>query len=317
MWAMTSLSSLYRNYLRQVRSLPHHYLRQFFQVKASDDFRAIAATPLRKPHLRQQKIRRVSKDLRRIKLALTGRHDAFSYILDLAYGRRGKLKWELMEPLLIQPNAPPPDPIIRSVPKSRPPVYSPELKALLTNSASREKPLELHQLKFPPTLSPQARLLGPLSKRLEFNTRWRYFEREWKKVYPPLEVAVQKEKTGRANAIGFQDQGLIDHINDMVRPSAATSPMTRRERLSSNAQLPPPTQRHPSRWLRRRYQDLLGRLPILVFGTGSKAPSFNVAQPLTEGANLILSISLGLNVKTPLKLTSPSLKQKYVLPREL
>lgn len=77
MWAMTSLSSLYRNYLRQVRSLPHHYLRwaqffrplllltiissQFFQIKASDDFRAIAATPLRKPHLRQQKIRRVSK----------------------------------------------------------------------------------------------------------------------------------------------------------------------------------------------------------------------------------------------------------------
>jgi len=205
-----------------------------------------------------------------------------------------------MEPLLIQPNAPPPDPIIRSVPKSRPPVYSPELKALLTNSASREKPLELHQLKFPPTLSPrakpnseEARLLGPLSKRLEFNTRWRYFEREWKKVYPPLEVAVRREdgtfstnatdvSLAGANAIGFQDQGLIDHINDMVRPSAATSPMTRRERLSStsNAQLPPPTQRHPSRWLRRRYQDLLGRLPILVFSTGSKAPSFNVTLPL-------------------------------------
>lgn len=87
----------------------------FFQIKASDDFRAIRRTPPHKPTLRTSKIKRVSRvrwyfmaknisitfkqDLRKIERALGGRHDAFTHILNLAYGRKGKLKWELMEVL--------------------------------------------------------------------------------------------------------------------------------------------------------------------------------------------------------------------------
>ncbi|KAF9076099.1 hypothetical protein BDP27DRAFT_1210775 [Rhodocollybia butyracea] len=280
---MQSLTSFYRQYLRQVRRLPHHYLRIFFQIKASDDFRAIRRTPPHKPALRTSKIRRVSRDLRKIEQALGGRHDAFTHILNLAYGRKGKLKWELMEPFTAQPDSPP-DPIIPAVPTSHPPVYSPELAALLTASASRisSKSLEPHQLEFPPILSPranpnseEAQLLGPLSKRLELNTRWRYFTREWKKVLPPLEVTLRKEdgsistpadvsSSGSKN-IGFQGQRILNSIENIVGPSTLPAPMPRRERPLSEDQLPSdrPT-RHPSRWLRRRYQDLLGRIPVLL-----------------------------------------------------
>ncbi|KAJ4002502.1 hypothetical protein F5050DRAFT_29805 [Lentinula boryana] len=299
-----SVFSFYRQYLRQVKRLPHTHLRQFFRIKASDDFRALVATPAHKSQLRDSKMKRISKDLRRIKLALTGRQDAFSYILDLAYGRRGKLRWELMEPLLAQANVPSlPEPMIRSVPSSRPPVYSPELSALLINTASRtNKPLELHQLKFPPTLSAradptseEARLLGLLSRRLELNTRWRYFTREWKKVYPPLDIAVKGNdgllstsvsdvKNAGGRMLGSQDQGLLPGVEDIVGPPTAGTPITRRERLSGIQQSTGNSskQRHPSRWLRRRYQALLGRLPVLILNQGHKKPSYGVNLPLSS-----------------------------------
>ncbi|KIK70792.1 hypothetical protein GYMLUDRAFT_32852 [Collybiopsis luxurians FD-317 M1] len=281
-----SLASLYRKYLRQVRRLPHYYLRHFFQLKASDDFHAIAATPLYKKRLRESKVKRVSKDLRRIELALQGRPEKFNYILDLAYGRRGKLKWELMEPFIAQPESAPQHPIIPGVPESRPPAYSAELVALLTHTVSRAvgKPIDLRHIQFPPTLSPranpnseEARLLGPLSKRLEYNTRWRYYTREWKKVYPPLEVAV-KRKDGAlfttmaevlaadAKAGRFQDRGLFGDIENIVGSSLGASPITRRERSSSQVEyVPDKKPRHPSAWLRRRYQALLGRIPVLSY----------------------------------------------------
>jgi hypothetical protein len=37
------------------------------------------------------------QDLRKMKAANGGNIDAFAHILDLAYGRKGKLKWEIME----------------------------------------------------------------------------------------------------------------------------------------------------------------------------------------------------------------------------
>ncbi|KAF5385528.1 hypothetical protein D9757_005436 [Collybiopsis confluens] len=284
------LASLYRKYLRQVRGLPHYYLRYFFQIKASDDFRAIAKTPLHKKHLWESKIKRVSRDLRRIEQALEGRLDKFNYVLDLAYGRRGKLKWELMEPFLAQPRTHLPDPMIPGVHDSYSPVYSPELTALLTHGIARAigKPIDT----LPPTLSlranprsEEARLLGPLSKRLEHNTRWRYFTREWKKVHPPLEVSVRQkdgllsrhaadvEVTG-AKAGGFQNMGIFRDIEKIVIPGPTS--VTRRERLFARVKPSSTTDRcHRSPWLRRRYQALLGRIPVLTYNSPHK--NFNVS----------------------------------------
>ena len=146
-------------------------------------------------------------------------------------------------------------------------------------------------LNFPPILSlradpssEEARLLGPLSKRREVNTRWRYFVREWKKVYPPLQVVIRDPSSGaestsledvhRANLreIGTQGHGLFEEIEKLVGKPLSMRPLTRRERRASeivdDTDTSTTSVRHPARWLRRRYQRLLGRLPVLVYTRG-------------------------------------------------
>ncbi|KAF5374858.1 hypothetical protein D9758_000466 [Tetrapyrgos nigripes] len=278
----TSITSLYRSYLRQIRRLPHHYLRSFFRIKASDDFRSIVGTS--NQHVQRVKVKRVSKDVRKIERALNGNAAAFSSILDSAYGRRGKLRWEIMKPILSDPTSPLPEPLIPSKAKSRPPLYTKELQALLTSSIARSTatPVKQEYLKFPPDLSPradptseEARLLGPLSKRLEINKRWRFYTKEWRKVLPPAGVFVKSPDgtvTSDLSQVGIRSVGLQDDvfkgIEEIVGPLETPRPITRRERRLASDR----THRHPSRWLRRRYQELLGRLPTLVYSHDPNRP---------------------------------------------
>ncbi|KAG6860245.1 hypothetical protein C0995_013738 [Termitomyces sp. Mi166 len=259
-------------------------MSQFFRIKVSDDVRALAQTP--RTNLQRRKMKRVTQGLRRLEAANSGSTKAFEHILDLAYGRKGKLKWELMKPILSDPDAQIPPRIILNSEKSRPPVYSPELKALLLSSDSRKtKALTAKSLDFPPALPPRvdpssedARLLGPFSKRREVNIRWRYFTKEWKKVFPPLQVAVKDstsecdrtstEDLSRAGvrALGMQGRGIYENVQAVAGPLTVPRPLTRKERLSRGTEVDISVQsRHPSRWLRRRYQELLGRLPILAY----------------------------------------------------
>ncbi|KAJ7932578.1 hypothetical protein B0H13DRAFT_2307719 [Mycena leptocephala] len=127
--------ALYRAFLRQTRKLPQLYLRQFWRIKGSDDVRAIVETDILA--IRDRKVKRMSKDLRKLEAANKQNVHAFNHVLDVAYGRKGKLKRELMEPLLTDPTAPVPPRIIPAVESSRPPVYSKELLVLLASSASR------------------------------------------------------------------------------------------------------------------------------------------------------------------------------------
>ena len=157
--------------------------------------------------------------------------------------------------MLSDPNARPPPRIIPSAPKSRPPVYSPELRALLTSGLSRmTKPLRSDALEHPPTLparadstSEEVKLLGPFSKRREVNIRWRYFTAECKKVLPPLH------------------QQTFEDIERLVGPLQKNANRTKRELRHHGALQPSQTHSvyHRSRWLRRRYQQLLGRIPVL------------------------------------------------------
>ncbi|KAG6911571.1 hypothetical protein DXG01_011873 [Tephrocybe rancida] len=286
---MTSTVSLYRAYLRQIRRLPQPYLRQFFRIKASDDVRALFSSPHKCVH--RSKMKRVKQDLRKIEAANNGSAKAFGHLLDLAYGRKGKLKWELMEPILSDPNAQVPPRIIPTIEKSRPPIYSAELKALLLSGHSRKtKPLAAKSLEFPPVLplradpsSEDARLLGPLSKRREVNIRWRYFTEEWRKVLPPLQVVVKDaaseggESSSKddisqvgVRAMGMQGSGIFEDVRAVAGPLTVPPPLTRKERLKMNDALDVSVQhRHPSRWLRRRYQGLLGRLPVLTYSRPS------------------------------------------------
>ncbi|KAF9229100.1 hypothetical protein BS17DRAFT_823757 [Gyrodon lividus] len=276
------ICSLYRTYVREVKRLPHVYLRQFFQIKGADDFRSVLQTKL--DELRKKKLKRISRGLRKLQAVNAGDHTAFDRMLDIAYGRIGKLRWELMEPLLSDPDAPLAAPIIPGKEKSRPPRYSTELTTLLTSGKSRRtKPLEKQHLIFPPRLpgrakldSEEAALLGPLSKRREFNMRWRYFKTEWKRVYPPLQVseyplAADQDTDAfstRPRNIGFQDTAVLGELLELAGSPSKSPGLTQKQKMRRESKETLDSSsfdgKLPARWLRRRYQALLGRLPFLT-----------------------------------------------------
>jgi hypothetical protein len=166
------------------------------------------------------------------------------------------------------------------MPHSRPPVYSSELRALLTSDISRTtKALKQSSLRRPPTLPPQAnrssqeaQLFGRLSKLRERNIRKRFFKQEVAKIIPPLEVEVQGGRSLEDVGVrggAAQGLGLRQTVEAFVRSSSwGTAPLTRRERQVLGPQpatSEPPQYQPSSRWLRRRYQSLLARLPILTY----------------------------------------------------
>ncbi|KAH9486574.1 hypothetical protein JR316_0000639 [Psilocybe cubensis] len=280
--ASASVLYLYRSYLRQSRNLPHLYLRQFFQVRARDDINAILSS--KSEDRRAERIKLVHKRIHRIQKANNGDRKSFNWILELAYGRKGKLKWDLLEPIRYPSvNDIPNEPIIPGVEKSRPPVYSPELKALLTSSGSRDKKaLDRKDLITPRTLPPRANpnsiealTFGPFSKRREVNIRRRFFQDELKKILPPLQVTEIMPSTNISKvpmrSLGFQNSGVLQELETLIGYSLTENPpKTRRERRSLPAEQPvliPTTnlERHPSRWVRRRYRALLARIPLLFY----------------------------------------------------
>ena len=172
--------------------------------------------------------------------------------------------------------------------KSRPPVYSPELRALLTSPLSRAtKPLRRSALDNPPTLplrtASEVDLLGPFSKRREKNIRWRYFTAEWKKVFPPLQTIGKKMNAeDRTNDHNLQFSNVFRDLQQLVGHPWKSRNLTRRELhnlgISHATPVPPTVQHHSSRWLRRRFQQLLGHTPILNY-------------PHSGGTNLTVTLS--------------------------
>ena len=233
--------------------------------------------------------------------------------MNFAYGRSGPLKYAILEvrkgehwssnlphyclqPLLSNPGAAAPPQIISSLEHSRPPVFSPELSALLTSSQSRlaNKALVPTDLVRPPLLPPQAdpksteaRLFGPLSKLREVNIRQRFFQTQWKTVLPPLEVTVKTggqgsiaESTGwddvkRAGirGVGLQGAGVFRELQILAGPVGRSPPKPRRERRTINGfesannfpPEPPTPSSAPNRYLRRRYREFLRSVPILKY----------------------------------------------------
>ncbi|TCD59884.1 hypothetical protein EIP91_011259 [Steccherinum ochraceum] len=238
----------------------------------------------------------------KIQAANNGKSQALDSILDLAYGRKGKLRWELLQPMIPSRSSQPiPERIIPAVEKSRPPVYSPELTALLTSTHSRMiKPLTAKQLHTPPLFpkrgdpnSQEARDLGPLSKRREVNLRWRHFAASHKKVLPPLQIVYgDLSKAGDAQyttnpavlhaagirTSGTQNLGIFEDIEALAQRSRPT-PLTRREKrlythtfrqVSDDSSK---TGSHPPRkLLRRAYRRLLGRLPTMSYTVKTGLP---------------------------------------------
>lgn len=142
--------------------------------------------------------------------------------------------------------------------------------------------------------SEEARFLGPLSKRREVNMRWRYFRQEWKKVLPPLQVLVEKTDSGEpkitaslealqasnVQPVGLQGVGVMEEVQALARsPSKAPYTPSGSSHQSgtgfddaSSRPLPQFESHLPRRFLRRRYQELLGRLPVLTYKPGLNPP---------------------------------------------
>ncbi|KAJ8474513.1 hypothetical protein ONZ51_g7176 [Trametes cubensis] len=287
---VTAIFSLYRSCLRQIRRLPTEYLRLFFRLKVGDDVRAILDPRLQ--HLQPTKIRRVRKDLRKLEGANAGYAKCFSYVLDTAYGRRGPLRWEILDPLRSEPGVPLPPRIIPAVESSRPPVYSKEMQALMTTDSSRTtRALQPAALLNPPILparadpnSPEALALGPFSKRREVNIRWRFFQQELQKTLMPLQVVVEDRlqsgdpptpKTDEASlaragirSIGLQHSGVFEELEALAAiPNKTRHSSKDGASHDGSAQSPSPSfsSHLPERFLRRRCQQLLSRIPVLVY----------------------------------------------------
>ncbi|KIJ46392.1 hypothetical protein M422DRAFT_29255 [Sphaerobolus stellatus SS14] len=294
------IRSTYRGLLRQARYLPHLYLRTFFRVKITHYFRNNIVARWDLPErLLAAKLKRAEKELRLLRRANNGEKRAFDYVLDVAYGRRGKLKHELSKHYLTNPYEPPPPRIIPQVERSRPPSYSPELVTLLTSGHARTqtKPLKPSALVTPPTLperanpsSEEARLLGRLSLRREVNIRWRYHSGELKKTYFPLEVseasfAISDDQIKSPRPTGVEELALVSELERLARSPHEGVPMPRRQRLSESSAGQKQNQNQssrqasiktdfnspkPIRFIRRRYRELLSRVPILRQDSKSK-----------------------------------------------
>ncbi|KAH0838166.1 hypothetical protein J3R83DRAFT_6417 [Lanmaoa asiatica] len=251
-------------------------------MKGADDFRSVLKT--KSIELRRNKLKRISKDLHRLRAANGGGSAAFDRMLDIAYGRVGKLRRELIEPLLSDLNAPPLPPTDPRKETTRSPAYTPELASLLTSGISHTtRALQKHHFVSPPGLLGRAKanfedtaLLGPLSRRREYNIRWRFFKSEWKKVYPPLQVSLQHPGNQSNTHIfsnhplnfGFQNAVTFQELLALAgSPSSLPDPPSKQRRLqriNETSEINPFDGSLPVRWLRRRYQALLGRVPLLI-----------------------------------------------------
>ena len=174
---------------------------------------------------------------------------------------------------------------------SRPPIWSSELKALVSSDISRKKPLKPNAILLPPTIpkerfdphSSESRALGPFSKRREVNLRWKFFNRQLDKTLFPLQIMLQQRTEGdkltvqtdqealiRAGArgTGLQDAGVFEELEAL-----SSLPGVPRFEVSSaqgdgddTRQVLSTMRSHLSRrFLRRRFQETLSQIPILTY----------------------------------------------------
>jgi hypothetical protein len=148
-------------------------------------------------------------------------------------------------------------------------------------------------------MSEEARIFGRLSKRREVNIRWRYFTSQWKKTLPPLELTATLEQSTspdddtlismRREKFLLHDANLLQEVRALAG-SPIKPPMPRRQRLALEALSPPAESSRctpsatsfpessaapvippspkllpaPTRFMRRRYRELLAKIPILT-----------------------------------------------------
>ncbi|KAG8715138.1 hypothetical protein FRC11_005577 [Ceratobasidium sp. 423] len=272
--------ALYRSLLREAHKLPDPLVKFTFSVWIRDRFRKNARTD---ESLRYQKIKTARQKLRQLQAANSGDKTAVARTLRFAYGVTGPVRHQNL--LAYKRTGNPPSPT-----DTRPPPFPPALKALLASPLARTKPGLKNQPDEPAALSlalDKRGWLGKLPERRERNLWWNWWREEPTKTLVPAEIEVTEPNSDlsansslesttplRLRQLGLpvtktQGSGLIRRAEEYSRSHAVPKAPRRSTERSSESQDQGPkatiTVPPQSRFMRRRYRELLSKMPLMSF----------------------------------------------------
>lgn len=160
-------------------------------------------------------------------------------------------------------------------PRTRPPVFPPRLQAYLTSShsflkgkaptkARLEKPTNLPERADPN--SEEARLLGRLSPRREANIKWRALTDMRGRLVPPSDRRELEELAELSKSFALPQRNKVQQQALSPATHDRFAELRRRERKRNTSWAKP--NRLTSRFMRRRYEQILDRAILLDATTG-------------------------------------------------
>ncbi|KAH7334410.1 hypothetical protein B0J17DRAFT_720816 [Rhizoctonia solani] len=269
--------SLYRSLLREAHKLPDPLVKFTYSTYIRDRFRKNAR--ILDESLCYQKIKTARQKLRQLQAANNGDKTAVSRTLRFAYGVTGPTRHQNL--LTYKRTGNPPSPG-----DTRPPAYPPALKALLASPLARTKSGLKSQSDEPAALSlalDKRGWLGKLPERRERNLWWNWWREEPTKTLVPAEIEVIESNLdvpatlsleSDKPTVGFTNRQdsriwLLRRVEEYSRShvtpkaprrSAERSPQSQGQRPEAIITIPP-----QSRFMRRRYRELLSKMPLLSF----------------------------------------------------
>ncbi|CAE6525851.1 unnamed protein product [Rhizoctonia solani] len=271
---------LYRSLLREAHKLPDPLVKFTFSTWIRDRFRKNARTD---ESLRYQKIKTARQKLRKLQAANSGDKTAVAWTLRLAYGVTGPVRHQSLLSYKRIGNLPSPG-------DTRPPPFPPALKALLASPLARTKFGLKNQPDEPVALSlalDKRGWLGKLPERRERNLWWNWWREEPTKTLMPAEIEVIEPSPDisttpslefttslRLRQLGLpvaktQESGLIRRAEEYSKSyTIPKAPRRSTEQPSEGQDQDPKTTMNlppQSRFMRRRYRELLSKMPLLSF----------------------------------------------------
>ncbi|CEL53854.1 hypothetical protein RSOLAG1IB_06635 [Rhizoctonia solani AG-1 IB] len=290
--------SLYRSLLSEAHKLPDPLVKFTYSIYIRDRFRKNAR--ISDEGLRYKKIKTGRQKLRQLQAANNGDKTAVARTLSFAYGVSGPTRHQNLTMYKLTGSLPKPT-------DTRPPPFPPILRALLSSPLARTKPGWKLQPDEPAAISlalDKRGWLGMLPERRERNLWWNWWREEPTKTLVPTEIRIEPSPGGdapgttdstnssdttnsklslRLKELGLpvtktQESDLIHRAEEYSRsyvaprtPRRSTERTLGSQEQASEANLAVPLQ---SRFMRRRYRELLGKMPILSFkpASSSKTP---------------------------------------------
>ncbi|CAE6454087.1 unnamed protein product [Rhizoctonia solani] len=309
--------SLYRSLLREAHKLPDPLVKFTYSTYIRDRFRKNAR--ISGESLLYQKVKTAKQKLRQLEAANSGDKTAVARALRFAYGVTGPVRHQNLLTYKRTGDSP-------GTADTRPPPFPPALKALLASPLARMKPGSKNQPDEPVALSlalDKRGWLGKLPERRERNLWWNWWREEPAKTLVPTEIEVIEPNLNTSSTSSLESTDLVENSDDQ---SAKTSTplrlrqlglpivstqdsglLRRAEEYSRSHVIPKDPRRYTkrtvgspdqileatmtvppqSRFMRRRYRELLSKMPILSFKptSSSQAPHIGISGSASHDQN--------------------------------